>query len=430
VSNREWFARRDFLQSPALVALVVGAVALSVRLPRLGSPGVEVFDEIYYAGDAADLLARGVESGRPAHPPLGKWLISAGIEMFGFTPFGWRVAAVVAGAVTAAMTCLIAQRLTASRLLGALAGLMIVVDGIMFTTSRLALLDGFAAMFLVLAAHAMVRVLDSQAEALHRWQLWAAVWLGLGIAVKWSVAFAIPVLVIVVVVRARRDGGGWRRPLLSVGTVLVVSIACYLVTFIPTWIANPSRANPVDFLSRQWQIAQFHLHLQPRNRYASPAVDWLAQKVPTGLFVEHCPAGREASVVCPHSELSTTVVIAAVANPVVWLCGIGAIIALVGLFVARRQAVHGVLLALMACQWVPWMFTRDGYSFYAATLIPFMAIGAVVALNVLPRKVVRVSAGFIAVSAIAAFVFFYPYLAATPMTDHQLRLREWLSTWP
>ncbi|MGH7426620.1 MAG: hypothetical protein ACREJP_10710, partial [Candidatus Methylomirabilales bacterium] len=64
-----------------------------------------IFDETYYAKDAclyAGLGQQVCKSPGPAeqsfvHPPLGKWLIAAGIKIFGYTPFGWRASAAIFG---------------------------------------------------------------------------------------------------------------------------------------------------------------------------------------------------------------------------------------------------------------------------------------------------------------------------------------------
>ena len=69
VASRRWRRRRPWSSSSWLT-----------RLPRLGRPRSMVFDEVYYALDAADLLRHGVESS-PAHPPLAKWFIAAGIRV-------------------------------------------------------------------------------------------------------------------------------------------------------------------------------------------------------------------------------------------------------------------------------------------------------------------------------------------------------------
>lgn len=47
------------------------------------------FDEIYHARTAYENL-RGVYPYEISHPPLGKLILSIGIQLFGMTPFGWR----------------------------------------------------------------------------------------------------------------------------------------------------------------------------------------------------------------------------------------------------------------------------------------------------------------------------------------------------
>jgi dolichyl-phosphate-mannose--protein O-mannosyl transferase len=77
---------------PVAIPLLLVLLAGGLRLARLDEPGRLQFDEVYYVGDAQDYLRQGVEEVRPAHPPVGKWLIAAGILVAGDDPFGWRVA--------------------------------------------------------------------------------------------------------------------------------------------------------------------------------------------------------------------------------------------------------------------------------------------------------------------------------------------------
>jgi dolichyl-phosphate-mannose--protein O-mannosyl transferase len=95
------WTRRDTI---TLIALTLAAAAL--RFVALGRPVELVFDEIFYARDACWYVAGseavcnvgGLVS--RAHPPLGKWLIGAGIAAFGYDPFGWRVAVAAASHVS------------------------------------------------------------------------------------------------------------------------------------------------------------------------------------------------------------------------------------------------------------------------------------------------------------------------------------------
>ena len=104
-------------------------LAGGLRVARLDEPGRIYFDELYYVGDAQQYLEHGVEEVRPAHPPVGKWLIAAGIVVAGDDPFGWRIAGAAAGTLTVLATYLIGLRLFRRRVPAAIAALLVALDG-------------------------------------------------------------------------------------------------------------------------------------------------------------------------------------------------------------------------------------------------------------------------------------------------------------
>ena len=53
-------------------------------------------DEIYHARTAYEHLLN-LEPYENTHPPLGKYLISLGIRLFGMNPFGWRCVGTLSG---------------------------------------------------------------------------------------------------------------------------------------------------------------------------------------------------------------------------------------------------------------------------------------------------------------------------------------------
>src|SRR4029453_14979628 len=78
------------------------------------------------------------------HPPGGKWMIAFGMWLFGGdNPFGWRFSAALTGTLTVFLVALIAMKLFRSHTLGAVAGLLLAVDGHHLVLSRTALLDVF-----------------------------------------------------------------------------------------------------------------------------------------------------------------------------------------------------------------------------------------------------------------------------------------------
>ncbi len=153
-------------------ALALGLLALFLRLWRLGTPREFQFDETYYAKDAWALLKNGFVRGYVddandqilsgtttdlwtegpsmiVHPEVGKYLIGLGEAVFGLDPFGWRVASAVVGSLMVVVMVRLARRLTGSTMLGLVAGLLLMLDGLHFVLSRLALLDIFVAFFLL-----------------------------------------------------------------------------------------------------------------------------------------------------------------------------------------------------------------------------------------------------------------------------------------
>ena len=90
------------MRKKALALAAVIAVAGLMRFINLASPNELVFDEVYYVNGAQDYLKNGVETkdGKPefvVHPPVGKWMIAAGITLFGDNSFGWRFSAALVG---------------------------------------------------------------------------------------------------------------------------------------------------------------------------------------------------------------------------------------------------------------------------------------------------------------------------------------------
>src|SRR3954453_3056509 len=129
-----------------LTAILVVA-SLAVRLWGISYPKDLLFDEAYYPPEAHELLTWGFKYNRGysfiVHPPLGKWFIAAGEQLFGYNSFGWRFPSAVAGAVGVVVLFRVTRRLTGSTLLGTVAGLLFALDGFSFVLSRVGLLDVF-----------------------------------------------------------------------------------------------------------------------------------------------------------------------------------------------------------------------------------------------------------------------------------------------
>lgn len=303
------------VSGPRPVVAILGLVGLTLatRLPGLDRPRAFVFDEIYYALDAAELLRHGVEPAA-AHPPLGKWLIAAGIQVAGFTPTGWRLAALLAGIALVLVTWWAARTVTDDPWLALLGAGLVALDGIAYVTGRLALLDVFVALATTVAAGATLAALRDRADAerLRRWRWVAALALGAGVAVKWGAVWTWPVVAAVLVSLERRvaaPGGPRRRRTVAVlATLTLVPAGVYLVAYGP-WLAGaersraglehcggeqPCRLGALDrvevWVDHQLELLEFHAELEVDNPEAAPAWSWAAQWAPSDLYRKPCRA--------------------------------------------------------------------------------------------------------------------------------------------
>ena len=119
-----------------VVTVVIGAIVFVTRVVHLGYPNKLVFDETYYAKDAYSLLQHGYEqswlktadasvaAGNPdvmlgqaqfiVHPPVGKWLIAGGEQLFGMNAFGWRFSSLIFGTLLIMVTIRLVRRVSRS----------------------------------------------------------------------------------------------------------------------------------------------------------------------------------------------------------------------------------------------------------------------------------------------------------------------------
>ncbi|GAA1102497.1 dolichyl-phosphate-mannose--protein mannosyltransferase [Nesterenkonia jeotgali] len=447
---------------PALITLFAGIL----RLRDLSTPHLLMFDETYYAKDAYALMLTGYElvwpeeaddawlAGNPqptedgsyvVHPPLGKWLIAAGLRVFGQdSAFGWRISAAVAGTLAVLLIILIAQRMFRSVFLGAFAGLLTAIEGHHLVMSRVALLDIFLMLFVLaafgalladrysgrrrLAAWALSRESDlGRALAggpwlgVRPWRLLAGVLLGAAVAVKLSALAFLAVFGIMVILwdlQARRLAGveRWARSGLlkdavpAVLTVLPVAAATYLASW-TGWLSSQGGwgrqwhlSHPAEGLARLipdpirslWNYhvsaTEFHQGLSSGHDYASSPWTWPFMGRPVSMHYDSISAGEvhePTGEVCGAKTCSSAVL--DLANPVIWWAGLLALLLVALLWAGRRDWRYGAILSGFAAGYLVWLLfpERTTFFFYTISYHPFL----ILALTAVAALVLRIGTG-------------------------------------
>ncbi len=493
-----------------LSILAVTVVAFLIRLWHLDFPNKLVFDETYYAKDAWSILQYGYERNWTegandlivagdidqmldtaefvVHPPMGKLLIGVGEWIFGMNSFGWRFMAAVFGALLITATMLLVRRLSRSDLVAGIAGVLLTVDGLAFTMSRLALLDIFQATFLVAAVAALVRDRDwmrgrladhLQARGLadlggdlgprlwwRPWRLVAGVLFGCSIATKWNSLYALAAFALLSLawdIGARRLAGAQhpiRRALFPDGVaaflqLVVVAALTYLASW-SQWLASAGG------WSRQWaaqhpdapmakylpdglaslfafhrEIYQFHTgdYINGATHpYESGPWGWLILLRPLGLdAVNDIQPGTDG---CPPGTETCIRVITSLGTPLLWWGAALALVAGILFWIGLRDWRFSVPVVGALSMWLPWYLYTDRplFYFYAICIIPFTVTALSLCLGKIlgpagagrRRAIGAVIVGVYVALVVLNFAYFWPIYTDQILPWSQWWARMWL----
>jgi dolichyl-phosphate-mannose--protein O-mannosyl transferase len=254
-----------------ILPLIVTFIGGFMRFWNLANPNKIIFDETYYAKDGWSMWVYGWEhnwqtssaadpklavsgsygshgtasfgSGAEyvVHPPVGKWIIGFGEQVWGLNPVGWRIMEALLGTLAILILTRTARRMFRSTLIGVLAGLFLSFDGLAFVMARTALLDGIQMFFVLAGFGALVVDRDKVREkaaawaedhltgtpllkgehgpkfGLRPWRILAGFMLGCATATKWNAVFFVAAFAVLTVLwdRGTRRAIGLRNPSIS-----------------------------------------------------------------------------------------------------------------------------------------------------------------------------------------------------------------------
>jgi dolichyl-phosphate-mannose-protein mannosyltransferase len=449
--NQAYGARWRTIDTLMIVAVtLVGGL---LRFVGLGDPRDIVFDETYYAKDACWYATSshqlcGVEGEQTAvHPTLGKWIIAAGIKLFGYDSFGWRVASALAGTITIALLYLLARKLLRSSAAAGVVAMLFALDFLHFVQSRIAMLDVFvplfgvaALLFIVVDRDVLLRGPPFPRGVLRRpWRLAAGVAVGASAASKWPGAFFAVVVLLLSVAweyaarRSDEQSSSLRRVLREQGMSIAIGLVLVpLLVYVATFAGRIHGAvfalpwHEGSWLRALWDrnlyMFRFHYNLEATHLYQSPPWSWIFVKRPVSYFYEATDAGASQEIL-------------ALGNPIVWWISIPALVyvAFKWLTIRDFSRAEGAILAGFLLTYGPWLVQPSARSatfiFYLLPTVPFMylAIGSVATTigNWWPG---RVAVALFAMVVIVSFAYFYPVLTKQALPRKQWAARMWFES--
>jgi dolichyl-phosphate-mannose-protein mannosyltransferase len=485
------FGPTDRLAGWATTAVITALAAVTrfIGLPEPTDGGTPIFDEKHYVPQAWQMLHNGGVEDNPGfglvvHPPVGKYLIAIGEWLFGYNGLGWRFAGAACGVIMVALVVRISRRISRSTLVGGIAGLLLICDGVSFVSARTALLDGFLAFFVVAAFGALIVDRDEVRQRMHVaflegriaetpwgprlgvrwWRFGAGVLLGLALATKWSglyyMAFfgAMSLAFDVAARRQYRVPRPWlgvlRRDLgPTVYTMGLIPFALYLASYAPWFAAEtavdryevghsigPGGVLP-DAIRSLWHytygVYKFHAGLTNAagNHHPWESKPWTW---PMSLRPVLYAIDQQNIPGCGPQSCVRAVML--VGTPAMWWVAVPVLFYAAWRTFVRRDWRYAVLLVGYCAGWLPWFtdIDRQMYFFYAATMAPFLVMAiALICGDILyqpNQSPERRTLGLLAVSfyvalVVANFAWLYPILTGVPISNATWNMEIWLPSW-
>jgi dolichyl-phosphate-mannose--protein O-mannosyl transferase len=485
------FGPQDRLQGLVMTAIITALAALT-RFLNLGSPtdaGTPIFDEKHYAPQAWQLLGNGFVEDNPGyglvvHPPVGKQLMAIGEALFGYTGLGWRFSGAVCGVIIVLLVARIVRRITRSTLIGGIAGLLIIADGVSFVTARTALLDVFLVVFVVAAFGALIVDRDQMRERMHVallegriadtpwgprlgvrwWRFGAGVLLGLSFATKWSGLYFIlffGLMTLAFDVVARRQ---YRVPRPWLGTLRrdfgpavyvfgFIPFAVYLGSYAP-WFASETAIDRheeyrsigeggllPDAIRSLWHFTYgvFKFHSELTNA-AGNHHPWESKPWTWPMSLRPVLYAIDQDNIAGCGTQSCVKAVMLVGTPAMWFVAVPVLGWALWRAFVKRDWRYAVALTGYFAGYLPWFadIDRQMYFFYAAPMAPFMVmIIALILGDVLyaPRQnAERHALGLLVVCfyvalVITNFAWLYPVLTGLPISQSTWNMEIWLPSW-
>lgn len=381
------------LRSKHILILILLLTAI-LRLYRLDYPDKYVFDEVYHAFTAKEILAGhkvawewwntpplGVAY-EWTHPPLAKEIM-AGFMFLVRSQDGWawRLPGAMLGILSVYLIYLLGLKLFKSKSAALIAAFIFSLDGLNFVQSRIGMNDIYYVTFFLIALLFL----------LNKKYLFSAIFLGLSLSSKWAAIYAYLIFIPLLL----KD-----RQYYKILLYFFIPPLIYLISYLPFF----SLGHSIDqFKQLQQQMWWYHTNLKATHTYTSPWWSWPLNLYPVWYFVDY--------------QKNAVANIFTFGNPAVFWAGSAALILTIAEVIKKRALNLIIILLGFFAFWLPWSLSpRIMFLYHFSPSVPFLSLALGYQLNNLMRnKKGRQLAVLLLVLIMITFIFLFPFLTGIPL---------------
>ena len=427
------------------------------------------FDEIYHARTGYE-HAHALSTYEWTHPPLGKVLMSWCISLMGMTPFAWRFAGTLVGVLMLPAMYMLAMQLFKRTKFAAFATLLLALDCMHFTQTRIATIDSFPVLFMMVMFLFMARwmqmnfLVQRLRDTLVPLAL-SGFFMALAIASKWIGCYGAVGLALLFFARfivlcrqaayAKRHAGENaayehaaavfpKHAALTIAWCVVffviVPVVVYLLSYIPYLSAyGPVKADMTSLrriIDLQISMWDYHTDLNATHSFSSMWYEWPVIGKPMWYYsADYKGAGMASSIL-------------AFGNPAVWWTGLAAIIFVLvyslyrnampslGLCARRRDEMDRAMPVIAVgflSAYLPWVLVaRLTFIYHYFASVPFIILATAQAARYMHRrwpKVTNVLMVILVVIALVLFIGFYPLASGLEVPRAWCDAMNWFKGW-
>lgn len=421
------------------------------------------FDEVYHPRAAYEYI----HNLRPyewVHPPLGKILIGLPVMFLGMNTFAYRLMGNIAGIIMIPIMYLIAKKLFNSDKYGLVSAIIMACDGMHFSQTRIATVDSFLVMFMMISYLFMIRYIKLPSDASFKSKLkelfFCGLFMGFAIDTKWSAMFGAMGLAVIFFFHffSRIVVKGWKlEDVKTVGCCfvffIVVPAVIYILSYYPFFSCPESEVKDMgSFIEHQVGMYTYHSELVAEHPYTSPWYTWPYLQKPVLYYVKYFDDGIHRAAISD------------IGNPIVWWGGLaGTIYMLVSFWTnfvnliciklkkmkdkkinnkiekMSKESIDvlktfGVILIMIATTFLCYIFIgRIMFLYHYFITLPFVMLALTGLIKFLDSKIKIKGISYVSMLAVAAvimsFIYFYPIFSGKTVPKEVLEREKWFETW-
>jgi dolichyl-phosphate-mannose--protein O-mannosyl transferase len=225
----------------------------------------------------------------------------------------------------------------------------------------------------------------------------------------------------------------------ALATIVFVSATIYGLVWMPDVLRHSADPNEVhnvnDVVYRQYTMFMYHDTLKATHPYSSQWWEWPLDEVPVAYFYQDHRKNQSDPNGCCLYEITS------MPNPIILWFGL-LCVPLVGVLAwLERNKGYALIVLTYLLQWLPWMRSpRITFAYHFYVDVPLICLCIAIVLQRLwqwgtrsglehSKWLAGLAVGSYVALVFASFVFFYPILAAHPITWAAWHERMWFPKW-